>query len=76
MTIPIIDEVVEQLKVMPQHPQQQVLEFVRSLVKPEVRSTPGHRLLRFAGSIPPDDLQLMGKAIEQDCERVDVDEWW
>ena len=75
MNISIIDEVVEQLKVMPQHLQWQVLEFVRTLVKAEVRGTPGHQLLRFAGSIPSDDLQLMREAIEQDCERVDINEW-
>ncbi|APB33526.1 hypothetical protein GlitD10_1206 [Gloeomargarita lithophora Alchichica-D10] len=75
MNIPIIDEVVEQLKVMPQHLQWQVLEFVRALAKVEVRGTPGQRLLRFAGSIPLDDLHLMREVIEQDCERVDVDEW-
>lgn len=75
MSIPIIDEVVEQLKVMPQPLQRQVLEFVRSLVKAGVRGTPGQQLLRFAGSIPSDDLQLMREAIEQDCERVDIDEW-
>lgn len=75
MNIPIIDEVIEQLKVMPQPLQRQVLEFVRSLVKAEIRGTPGQQLLRFAGSIPSDDLQLMREAIEQDCERVDIDEW-
>ena len=75
MNISIIGEVVEQLKVMPQHLQWQVLEFVRTLVKAEVRGTPGHQLLRFAGSIPSDDLQLMREAIEQDCERVDINEW-
>ncbi len=75
MNIPIIDEVVEQLKVMPQPLQRQVLEFVRSLVETEVRGTLGRQLLRFAGSIPSDDLQLMREAIEQDCEQIDVDEW-
>ncbi len=75
MNIPIIEEVVEKLRVMPQPLQRQVLEFVRSLVKAEVRGTPGQQLLRFAGSIPSDDLQLMRDAIEQDCERVDVGEW-
>lgn len=75
MNIPIIEEVVEQLKVMPQHLQWQVLEFVRALVKAEVQGTPGQQLLRFAGSIPSDDLQLMREAIEQDCERIDIDEW-
>ncbi|MCC5635322.1 hypothetical protein LC593_05545 [Nostoc sp. CHAB 5844] len=75
MNIPIIDEVVEQLKVMPQHLQWQVLEFVRALVKTKVRGTSGQQLLRFAGSIPPNDLQLMREAIEQDCEQIDVNEW-
>ncbi|MEM9452358.1 MAG: hypothetical protein AAGA75_28085 [Cyanobacteria bacterium P01_E01_bin.6] len=75
MSIPIINEVVEQLKVMPQPLQRQVLQFVRSLVKTEVRGTPGQQLVRFAGSIPSDDLQLMYEAIEQDCERVDIGEW-
>lgn len=60
---------------MTQHLQWQMLEFVRSLVKAEIQGTPGQQLLRFAGSIPVDDLQLMREAIEQDCERVDVDEW-
>jgi len=75
MSIPIVDEVVEQLKGMPQHLQWQVLQFVRSLAKTEVQGIPGQQLLRFAGSIPADDLKLMNEAIEQDCERVDIDEW-
>jgi hypothetical protein len=75
MSVSIIDEVTEQLRAMPQHLQWQVLKFVQSLVKSQVRGTPGQQLLRFAGSIPPDDLQLMREAIEKDCERVDVDEW-
>ena len=75
MNISIIDEVIEQLKVMPKELQWQVLEFARTLLKSEVRGTPGRELLRFAGSIPLDDLQLMREAIEKDCEQVDIDEW-
>ncbi len=75
MNIPIINEVVEQLKIMPEHLQWQVLEFARSLAKAEVRGTSGQQLLRFAGSISADDLQIMREAIEQGCERIDVDEW-
>ena len=75
MNTSIIDEVVEQLGTMPQHLQSQVLEFARKLVKTEVKGTPGSQLLRFAGSISADDLQLMREAIEQGCEQVDVDEW-
>jgi len=75
MNISVIEEVVEQLQVMPQHLQWQVLEFVRSLVEAEVRGTSGQQLLRFAGSIPSDDLELMREAIEQNCEQIDIDEW-
>lgn len=75
MNASIIDEVVEQLRGMPKDLQSQVLEFARTLAKAEIQGTPGKQLLRFAGSIPPDDLQLMREAIEQDCEQVDVNEW-
>jgi len=75
MKTSIIDEVVEQLKVMPQDLQWHVLKFAQSLVKAEIKGTPGQQLLHFAGSIPADDLQLMSAAIAQDCEQVDVNEW-
>ncbi|NEQ37918.1 MAG: hypothetical protein F6K40_17280 [Okeania sp. SIO3I5] len=75
MNISVIDEIVEQLKVMPQHLQYQVLEFARKLPKTEVRGIPGKQLLPFAGSISPEDLQIMGEAIKQDCEQIDINEW-
>jgi len=75
MSTSIIDQVIEQLRIMPQDLQWQVLEFTRTLVKVEVQGTPGKELLSFAGSIPPDDLQLMCEEIEQGCEQVDINEW-
>ncbi|MDY6877862.1 MAG: hypothetical protein SWK90_16895 [Chloroflexota bacterium] len=36
---------------------------------------PGQTLTRFAGWIAPDDLALIQEAIENGCERVDLDEW-
>jgi hypothetical protein len=75
MNSPIIDQVVEQLSAMPQPLQQRVLKFVRTLAAFRIRGTPGQQLLRFAGTIPLEDLQLMQMAIEQGCERIDLDEW-
>lgn len=75
MSISIINEVIKRLEIMPQHLQQQVLEFTQALGTNEVRGTPGQQLLCFAGSIPLKDIQLMREAIDQDCERVDIDEW-
>jgi hypothetical protein len=71
----IIDQVVEQLRFMPQPLQWEVLEFTRTLINSEVRVVSGQQLLQFAGTIPNDELQLMQDAIKQDCEQVDLDEW-
>ena len=75
MDISILEQVIEQLKVMPQDLQWQVLEFARTLAGSTIQGVPGWQLIRFAGAIPPDDIQLMREAIEQDCEQVDTDEW-
>jgi hypothetical protein len=76
MSISVIDQVVEQLRAMPQPLQWQVLEFARTLIdSTKVQGVSGQQLLRFAGAIPSDDLQLMQEAIVQGCEQVDLDEW-
>ncbi|MEH2325861.1 MAG: hypothetical protein V7K32_20330 [Nostoc sp.] len=75
MDTSILDQVIEQLKVMPQHLQSQVLEFARTLADSKILGVSGQQLLRFAGSIPTDDIQLIREAIEQDCEQVDTNEW-
>ncbi len=49
-----------------------MLDFVKSLIPTGVK---GKNLLRFEGAIPADDLQLMSKAIEENCEKVDTSEW-
>lgn len=75
MSTLIVDRIVEQLKALPYESQQRVLEFARGLQDSTPHGLPGDRLLRFAGVIPPDDLQLMQQTIEEGCERVDADEW-
>jgi hypothetical protein len=71
----IIDQVVEQLKTMPQPLQMQVLSFAQTLVSPKIRGVPGRQLLQFAGTIPLDELRLMEEAIAQGCGQVDINEW-
>jgi len=75
MSISIIDQVVEQLRAMPQPLQSQVLNFARTLADSKIRGVPGQQLLRLAGAIPSEDLQLMEEAIELGCEQVDFHEW-
>ncbi|MDK2412202.1 hypothetical protein QHH11_12075 [Aphanizomenon sp. PH219] len=74
MTTSISDQIIQQLNIIPQDLQYQVLEFARNLTKSKIKGVPGKELLKFAGSIPKEDLQLMSEAIKQDCEKVDFDE--
>jgi len=39
------------------------------------RGVPGTTLLKFAGTIPKEELRLMEQSIDDDCERVDADQW-
>jgi len=61
-----INEILEHLTNLPDNLRQQVLEFVRSLDTP-VRGVSGKELLRFAGTIPRDDLEIMSHEIEKEC---------
>lgn len=71
----IVEKIVEQLKALPYEFQWRVLEFTRALVLSAPHGVPGQQLLRFAGTIPQNDVQLMREIIEQECERVDTNEW-
>ena len=55
--------------------QQRVLDFARALASKKVPSVSGKALVRFAGVIEPDDLAIIGKAVEGGCEQVHSDEW-
>jgi len=71
MVHPLIKrEIEEQLNRLPVEMQRRVLNFALALVASEPKGVPGASLLRFAGSISKEDCDLMTKAIEEDCERV------
>ena len=71
----ITTEVMRQLETLPEDLQRQVLEFVQAMQMLARRGAPGKQLRQFAGAIPPHDLELMRQAIDQECDRVDLDEW-
>ncbi len=71
----IVEKVIEQLQFLPQELQWRVLEFTRTLAVSNPHGVAGAQLLRFAGAIPMNDIQVMRKTIEQGCEQVDTDEW-
>jgi len=68
----IKDNLIAQIDKLPHDLQLRVLDFVKALAPKGVE---GKSLLRFEGAIPADDLQLISKAIEEGCEKVDISEW-
>ncbi|OGW44006.1 MAG: hypothetical protein A2Y66_01395 [Nitrospirae bacterium RBG_13_41_22] len=66
------DSLIAQLEKLPYDLQLRVLDFIKALIPKGVE---GKSLLKFEGAIPVDDLHLMSKAIEENCEKVDISEW-
>ena len=75
MSQAIEKEIISQLSKLPREKQREVLHFVRALTTNQLIGTPGKELLRFAGSIEPHDLEVMARVIEEDCEKVNLNEW-
>lgn len=42
---------------------------------PELKGTPGLKLIKFAGIMRADGAESMLQAVEQDCRKIDLDEW-
>jgi len=62
--------------------QARVIELARALAngtgsteKKQLRGTPGKELLQFVGTIPPEDLDIMERVIEEECERINPRGW-
>ncbi len=71
----VIDEVVAYLRNMPDHLQTEVLTFAKQLNASFPVGVVGQTLLSFAGAIPPDEIEQMHLAIEEDSASVNLDEW-
>ncbi len=75
MNVNIVSEAAEQMANLPYGLQERALKFIRELTLPEKSGIPGRRLLKYAGFIPSDDLRIMSEVIENDCGRIDSNEW-
>jgi hypothetical protein len=67
--------ITKQLENLPEEMQKKVLAYVKSLKKTGLKGVSGNKLSKFAGCIPKEDLAIMKKEIESECERIDSDEW-
>ena len=70
-----IQEIVERLDKLTPGQQKHILNSILSLLGEPIRGTSGKELLKFAGLFPPEDLEQIKQAIEEDCGQIDVSEW-
>ena len=70
-----IQEIVERLEKLTPGQQKQILNSVLSFLGEPIRGTPGKELLKFVGLFPPEDIEEIKRAIEEDCGQVDESEW-
>lgn len=76
MSNPLIQkQILTQLNKLSDEQQKQVLDFTRFLTMTKPDGVPGKELLRFAGTITPEDAKLMLEAIDEDCGRTNLNEW-
>lgn len=69
------DEVMDELRRLDESERRQVLEYARSLSERPPRGTPGEALLKYSGVWSDGLADDVAAAIEEGCERVDLDAW-
>jgi hypothetical protein len=60
---------------LPPEDQRRVLDLARALAEQKIRGVKGGDLLPFTQGFSKEDLEVMRRAVEEDCERVDLSEW-
>jgi hypothetical protein len=71
----IKEQILSDLDRLSPEEQTRAAEFVHSLASRTPKGIPGRDLRRFAGILDPESAREMIEAIEEGCERVDLDEW-
>jgi hypothetical protein len=68
-------EISEKLDMLLAEDQRRVLDFARALAERKTHGVRGRDLLPFTKGFSKVDLEVMRRAVEEDCERVDLSEW-
>jgi len=69
------DEIIARVDCLPPEMQERVLRFLTSLSVQTPQGEPGAALRASSGSLASVSAEEMMRAIEEECERVDDDEW-
>ena len=60
---------------LPAEDPRKVLDLARALAERKTCGVRGKDLLPFTTGFSKEDLEVMRRAVEEDCERVDLSEW-
>jgi hypothetical protein len=69
------DELLKEMEQLPPAMQRRVLDYARAMAESTPQGTPGRDLLKFAGIMTPTEADEFLRSIEEDCERVDPNDW-
>jgi hypothetical protein len=69
------EELIKEIEQLPPAIQRRVLDFARALADSIPQGVPGSELLQFAGIMSPSEADEFLRSIDEDCERVDPNEW-
>jgi hypothetical protein len=69
------NELLKQMEQLSPALQRRVLDYARAMAESTPQGTPGKDLLQFAGIMSPDEADEFLQSIEEDCERVDPNDW-
>ncbi len=72
--IEIQEELLKRINQLSEEEQRQVLRFANNLPTSSPKKSAAH-FLDLAGTLDSESAQEMLQAIEEDCERIDADEW-
>ena len=76
MVLPAVkDQILQDLDQLSPAQQKQAAELVHGLVSSLPKGASVEDLMRLAGSLDEKSAREMMQAIEEGCERVDLDEW-
>ena len=71
----VTDEVVEELGRLGEGERRRVLEYARSLSRVPPKGVSGEALLKHFGAWSEEEADAIAEAIEEGCERVNLDAW-
>jgi len=75
LNVTVKKEIINQMGRLDYEHQRRVLDFARALAVTGPKGVPGKLLLSFGGTYSADDLREMKKAIAENCETADKNEW-